>query len=743
MKFLYPFIAFLLFAWTLSDAEAGAIQDPVVGIVIEAAGGAPLAGANISIRELGVGGVTGPDGRFRLPEVPAGVHTLVVRADGYRTASRTFDHPGSGVLQIELGSLQILSEEVVVTSSPLGRGTRYQPAQILDRRTLHRQMDASLGETLEGSPGISMRSFGPAPSRPVIRGLDGERVLLLENGERMGDFSATSADHAVALDPLAIDRVEIVRGPASLLYGSSAMGGVINLFSLDQPREWSPGAAGSATLNAATVNRMAAGMLRGGYGSDRWAVAGSAMLRSAGDLRTPAGVLPETWINSYRIGGGFGYRGDRSETGFALTSMQNDYGIPDELDDLDEFLEIRSERHSFQSVSVLDLQGDLFNSMELRLQANYNRLDDIEIEVEQDGSLEEDLEKRLENLGAGGTLLLRHRPVGPFDGALGVNFQAREIRISGDEILAPDARELSGALFLYEELPVSESFSLNGGVRLELHDIRVSENAQFGPAELASVEGRSDAILSGSLGMNLRPSEEWEIGLQFARAFRTPSLEELYSDAPHSHAGAYEIGDPNLPNELALGSDLFARYRGDRIELSAAVYVNRIDNFIIYMPTGITDIPSGLPIFRYTARDAILTGFELQGVIRITQAWFAGFGADYVRGSQRIDGGSVPLASMPPMRTRLSIGYERGNLRVESGLRLVSRQDRVASAEPVTDGYTLLGMNASWRFGDGLSLSVRLENLLDETYRDHLTRVRDRNFPMPGRNFQSVIRWDF
>jgi iron complex outermembrane recepter protein len=732
------FTLFFIFAG-LSVLTAEPLSDPLKGLITERESGEPIPGATIYISELQRGVVADDQGEFEIRDLSEGRYTLVIQSVGFGSMTMEVSYPSDEWVRIELVKIRIESDDIIVTASPIGRNVQYQPAYSLNRVELQEKAAPSLGEILDGSPGVAMRSFGSAPSRPVIRGLDGDRVLILQNSERMGDMSSTAHDHAVALDPLAIERVEVIRGPASLLYGSSALGGVVNLFSHDLPQDWDPGMEGSLISHGATVNRLAAGLARGQYRTDKFAFSGSFALRDAGNVRTPEGVLPGTFLNSYSFGSGVGFRGNEVQTGVAITGMRYAYGLPEETDKPDEDVEIRMNRYQLQSVTTLNMSG-FFRKAEFRLSANRYLHDEIEIERRPDGQIEEELELGFDQSSLSSSVTFIHNPVSGFEGAFGFSGMYRDVQVRGAEALTPDASSYFLAAFLYEELDLGRGFSLQSGGRLEIQHIGLKKNAIFD--DLEGFENRMEWIFSGAAGLNYRPSNNWEIGMQVARAFRTPTLEELYSDAPHIGAGAYEIGNQNLKNEVSIGTDLFVVHRNEYLNIEIAGFLNRIDNFVSYSPTGDIHELSQLPVFIYDSVDAILYGFEISAEAVLNEHWKTGIVLDYVTGSQR-DEALTPLPFIPPLRTSFTLRYNKNNWWLGSRIRYVNSQSRVAPDETPTPGYTLLGLDAGYRIGTQLTLALRMDNLLDINYRDHLTRIEERNNPMPGRNLNASIRWDF
>lgn len=714
-------------------------DDKLRGEVLEATTGEPIPGATIQILETDRGAAADSEGQFEIDRPPEGRYMLLIRAIGYSTVHYQVEHPVESFIVIEMQPEVIRADDVIVTSSPLGRNIQYQPAEAFNAEMLQKKAAPSLGEILDGTPGVATRSYGSAPARPVIRGFDGDRVLVMQNGERMGDLSGTAVDHAVGLDPLAMERVEVVRGPASLLYGSSAIGGVVNMFSSDMPREWDPGTSATIKSHAATMNRMGAGLVRSQYGTERFAVTGRMIYRNGGDLQTPEGRLPDTAIDNLSYGGGIGYREGPLETSLSLSGMDYVYGLPEAIDLMDESIEIRMNRVNLQSISTLEMHG-FFEHAELRVHYSDYHHDEVAIERLQNQTVMEAIDISFDQQTLSSSLILRHRPVGAMEGAAGLSFNSSAISVGGGDALTPNASGYFLAGYIYEEIGLGNQFTVKTGARLEWKETFVKTNELFTDASL--FEDRSDMILSGAFGINYSPTSKWTAGLQVARAYRTPTIEELYSFAPHAAAGSFDIGDPTLENEFSLGADLFTEYTSSVVTSQLSLYVNRIDNFVDFSPTGETHQPSGLPVFEYGSKDALVYGFEFSTDVGITDRWQAGVGLDYVRGRER-SGEQHNLTFMPPFRTHLNLMYDNGTFWAGPRAQIVNRQDHVAPNEKPTPGYLLVGADTGYRFGHGVTISLRLDNLLNERYRDHLSRVENRDAPMPGRNLNAVVRWEF
>jgi len=714
-------------------------NSPLIGEVLNAETGEPIPGATILIQETERGVAADADGRFEFNELPQGSYTLTIRAVGFGTLNRPVNHPEDGFITIELQQDVFRADDVVVTGSPLGRNIHYQPAQSVNAEKLQRNAAPSLGEILDGNPGVATRSFGSAPARPVIRGFDGERVLVMQNGERMGDLSGTAVDHAVGIDPLSMDRVEVIRGPASLMYGSGAIGGVVNMFSNDMPREWEAGTRANIASHVSTVNRMGAGLISARHGGERFAAIGRMIYRNGGDLQTPEGRLPDTAIDNLSFGAGVGYRTGGFETGLSMAGMNYTYGLPEAIDDIDESIEIRMNRFNIQSISTMKM-GGFFDHAEVRVHYSDYGHDEIEIERLDPHLVQEEVEISFGQQTLSSSLVLRHRPLGAMEGALGLSFNKSQIRVGGADALTPNASGYFLAGYLYEEISISRAFTLKTGLRIEWKETFVKPNELF--PDKSEFEDRSGLVFSGALGLNYTPNANWTAGVQVARAYRTPTIEELYSFAPHSAAGSFDVGDPTLQNEFSIGTDLFIQRRAERFRGELSLFTNIVDNFVDFSPTGEVHEPSGLPVFEYRSKDAVVYGFEISTELALTDNISTSAGFDYVRGHERT-GGQNNLTFIPPFRTHLQVMYDNGSWWAGPRARIVNRQEKTAPNEDPTAGYLLIGGDAGYRLGHGFTFSLRLDNLLNERYRDHLSRVENRNAPMPGRNLNAMMRWEF
>jgi iron complex outermembrane recepter protein len=742
MKSLYLLLLILSVSFNSPFSHAQRSTDAnVFGHVVSAEDGIHIPFINVIIEGTRAGTITDVSGHYILTNVPEGKHTLVVKGMGYETVSTEFEISGRQSLEIdfEINYTGINIDEIVITSSPTASGFRYQPDMTYMGEDLQKRSEVSFGEMLNASPGIAMRSLGSSPARPVIRGMDGDRILVLENGERMGDISETSADHSIALDPLVASRVEVVRGPASLLYGSSALGGVINLMTTDIPDRWEAGTSGVVSLQGATMNRMGAGFGRYTYGNDKWSVTGRLAHRQSSDITTPDGRIPGTSMNNLDGSVGFGFNTEGAAGGASLSLTGQAYEIPDNSDEPDQGVEIRMQRQAFQGRVSFNNSGFMDKG---QLRINASRMFQDEVEYEWLGNvLNEDVSLNYEKYAFSSTLTMQHKPFGFFDrGAVGLNLHGHRMDVGGIEAYTPGESRINAGLFTFQEIPLSNIMRLQAGLRIDFMHTSPLTNILFPNA----VTKRDAINYTGSIGFNHRPIEGLEVGGQFARSHRNPSVEELYANGPHLGAGVYEIGNNNLKDEVGQGADFFIRWVNTIIEFEIAGFVNYFRNYIIFEPTGDFDPVSGYQVFRYMGDEARLMGGEMSVSVKLHDNLELGLGTDYVDG-RRLNNGRSYLPFIPPLRFMTDLEYDFGFGWIGAKMLSAARQDRIAPDENETDGYTLLGFSAGYRLtSPGRHVIIfRIDNLLDQRYRDHLSRIEDRNFPMPGRNFTLAYRLFF
>jgi iron complex outermembrane receptor protein len=697
-------------------APAGARQvaGAVEGRLFNSLSLEPVTAGSVTLEELGRTIAIAADGTYRFEGVPPGRYHLLVQADGY-VPTRQELTVGAAVISHDVAVDPELHYSEVISVSPGGRDQfeSYQPTSVLAGQDLARELEATIGATLESQPGVAERSFGPGSSRPVIRGLDGDRVLILEDGQRSGDLSSQSGDHGVNVNPASAERLEIVRGPATLLYGANAIGGLVNVISNDVPTAPVSKLTGGVTADfgsAATDGGAAADV---SWGTGRYGFHAGGGGRGSDDVSTPQGEVENSQSRAAFANIGGSWTTSRGYVGASYGYDDSKYGIP--------FVEegniqLTPRRH------VVNLRGEareLASFVEsLRVSVGIRRYRHDELEGEEVGT-------QFENNTVEAEALAGHRAYGRLKGTFGGWALTRAFEAVGEEALSPPVDQRGVAGFAYEELTWPHA-TFQFGARVE--------HARFEPE--GGLRSRDFTNLSGSVGLLVRPTDQTTIAVSVARASRNPALEELYFNGPHPGNFAFEIGNQDLDSEHALGTDLSFRWRHHRVSGEITYFRNAIADYIFRNPTG--EVVDDFPVIEFVAADSVLEGIEahLDGSITGTLSGEVGF--DYVRGTLTDLG--RPLPRIPPLRGRAGLRYQKNAFQAGGQVVLVAEQDRVFGEETPTAGYQLLNLFSSWSFPTGAALSTltaRLDNAIDELYRNHLSFIKD-FVPEMGRNFKVI-----
>lgn len=721
----------------LPTAARAAVEPPPIAGVVRDSVGTPLPNVQVVLAELNHGQSTDAHGRFTFRSIPAaGTYHLDARLIGYAPRHVSVVVPAEGepvsvTITLVPTALQLAS--LHVTASPIGEA---DPMRItrstveLSDKALARNVGASVAQTLAGQPGLAMRYAGPAAAAPIIRGLEGDRILVLQDGQRSGDLSSSAPDHGVTVDPLAAQRIEVVRGPASLLYGNNALGGVVNVISNDIPVTMPQKVDGFVASQAESVNPGAGisaaltAPLLGGL-----AVSGRLGARRMDDVRVGGGdVLDNSYSHNLNGVAAIALVGEHDHGGLAYRGYGFDYGLPASGE---ERAHIEGRRHEVAGRADINLGGWL-DHLRVDGTAQWYAHD----EIEGTGEIGTSFELRTQTL----TATTRTR-VGRLNGAFGFSGLLREYAARGEEALTPPADSRTGGVFLYQQLPLGRGArapSLELGARVDAYKIRSREVdvERFGPA----VE-RSFRNVSGSVGTSIPLGPSMSLGLSAARAFRAPTVEELFSNGFHAAAGSFDLGDPRLRLETNRGFDAVLRAQATRVTGQLSAYLNQVDDYIAALALRDTTTEEGatVPLVAYTQRDASLRGVEGQIEGEVIRHIVLGAMGDVTRGRFR-DGGALPY--MPAGRLGGSVRWDNRRMSVGVESRHAFAQDDVSPNELAAGAYDLLNLSASYTVVTRLAvhtITLRADNVLDERYADATSRIKS-IAPNPGRNLSLVYR---
>lgn len=649
--------------------------------------------------------------------------------------------------------------EIVINSTPLGRSSieSAQPVSVLGGRGLRLRDAETIGETVAEVPGVSTSTFGAGASRPVIRGLGGERVRVMENGLGTKDISSTSPDHAVAIDPSLADQVEVVRGPAALMFGTSAVGGVVNAVNGRIPLAIPDGpASGEVESSYGTVDESREGSGKLDVPFESFVLHLDGSLRKSDDYRIPGfartpavraeesssadeprGKVPfsSTERESGAVGGS--YFLENGVIGGAISAFDTTYGVPNGEEDVSVDLTHRR----YEGRSRLDMPLPLIETSDIKIA--YSDYSHDELEQGEVGT-------RFTSEGIDTRAELRHLPIGVFEGLLGLQLQQTDFSATGAEAFLPSNDELISSIFLFEELPLDRTVKLQLGARVDSTEREANGYTPPGTIGGDSV-GQTDfrrnfVTTSFSSGVVMEQDGGNVLALALAYTERAPSAQELFANGAHVATGAFEIGDPDLGVERSIGVDVSLRRTRGAVTGSLGGFYNRFFDYIdLSGDHQITVPPDGeeaLEVLVFRQEDAQFFGaeaeldFHLFGPVdeqRPSSTDCVLFArADWLWAAQA--GSGTPLSRMPPARIAGGIRYQDEKTEGSLEVAQLFRQERNNPAESETPGYTDLKARAAYEIIGGplpVELFVRGENLLNAKERNHVSFLKD-IAPLPG-----------
>jgi iron complex outermembrane receptor protein len=709
-------------------------------------------------------------------------------ACSFATAAHAQDEDGAAADAATEGD-DFHGPEIVVTAGGLERLDVVAGTATLEGDVLHRNLDGQIGEILSRTPGVSATSFSPGASRPVLRGLQGDRVRVLVDGIGAIDASNTSTDHAVTIDPLTAQRIEVLRGPAVLLYGSSAIGGAVNVIDKRIPRSVpqepvhidalaSADTAFDLREGGASVDLPLAPTLAlhldGSYReTSDVEIAGFVLSRplrqdlledaaeeaaeghedEAAELRTAAearGRLPNSATETYSLGAGLAWIGESAHLGASVGYYDTVYGVPlrpgaashdhghddehDHEDDHGADGETHAHEHGDVSIDLRQWRVDVRGAVELgsgpfeqvTTRWGYSDYTHTEFEGDEVGTefFVEGIEGRLE-------LIQRERD--GWRGSIGGQIFHRDFEAIGAEAFVPANTTKSLALFTLQEWDL-DPFGIELGGRYDRTRLTTR----------APVAERTFDTASGAIGLTYSPAPGLRVGLNGSRSARAPSAEELFAQGPHIATQQFEIGNPDLSQETALGLEAYARARVAGADLALNVYRTWFDAFVYLAATGAE--LEGLPVYRQSQQDARNFGIEAQASAPLGQAggfrWVADLQGDYVRATLD-DGTAVPRT--PPLSLLGALEAQSDAVDLRGEVQWFAAQNRTAPLESASDSFAHVNLSVAWkplRGTDNVTVMLQANNLFDAEGRRHASFTRD-FVPLAGRNVKLSVRTSF
>ena len=592
----------------------------------------------------------------------------------------------------------------------------------------------SLGEALSREVGVNSTQFGWAASRPVIRGLGGDRIRVLQNGIGLLDASGASQDHAVTTNILTAESVEVVRGPINLLYGSSAIGGVVNIVNSRIHTAPIEGFMGAADLRAESVNQGQNYAAKLDYGTNNFALHVDGQFIKTEDFDTPEGEVANSAIEQDSVAVGATYfDGHQNYFGLAYSSFKNFYGVVKE-----ENAQIDLNQDRVELAGYYRTKGWV---KAIRVKSAQTLYHHTELENGEAAT-------RFENAGNETRVELIQNNQGKWSGIFGFQSQLIQFKALGEEAFLPstDLREL--ALFGFEEY-TSGKWKLSAGLRAET-SLQKSDDEAFFAEEIERSFDNKSLAFGGLYQWSQKVSTGWNLSYNE----RAPSYQELFADGAHLAVGIYEQGDQQLENESSVGLEWSLRYQNLNNNFVMTMFQQSFDHFVALNPTGsfddtdesgtAGDSDEDFEIYNYQQQKAEFRGFEIEWRRQWVAGWATRASFDYLYGKNRTTG--QPLARVSPKRFGVGLGYRFDQLETELEWRYVAKQDRVAENETKTDAYSMLNWTSSYRVMTGessaLDIYVNIENITDVEARNHVSLLKDQ-VTLAGRNFVMGGRWMF
>jgi len=672
-------------------------------------------------------------------------------------------------------------EKILITASPLKRTILESstPVTILSGEALDQNQAATLGDTLKSVPGVHSSYFGPVASSPIIRGLDGPRVKVVQNGLGASDASRVGPDHQVSTETSTATQIEVLRGPATLLYGNGAIGGVVNVVDNRLPVQRQEGLSGEVFAqydNVADAKTLSTDL---NAGVDDFAFHIDGYTRKTDDYKIPvpadideegdSTTLDNSAIDASGYNLGAGWITDNNRVAFSYGHMDSEYGLPAEED---VYIKLKQDRYQ-GVVDWNNLDGFI---KAVHWQNAYTDYEHSEIEGAEIGTTfkNESIESRL---------WAEHSAVYGWSGGVGLHYNSSDFKAIGEEAFTPPTKTDSTAVFLVEEKEVGPLlWQLGARIEQSTHDVDNNFFTELSSSNNISFDNKDYTSVSSSAGVIWSINDRHSLAFNYAYSQRAPSASEIYAYGPHLGTGTYEVGggfelttdngaynvvqsDETMDKEVSNNIDLTYRYNTDALNVTFSVFNNYVNSYIF---ENITDLvisegsfitsaeyeeqvaafgepeeeTDGLPVVLFAQQDAHLYGYEAQVDWHFNDDWRLEVFSDYTRA--KLDaGGNVPR--MPPMRFGSSVHYEYGNWHSEIEIIRNSKQDKIGENETETKGYTMLSASANYYFSlDDVDMTFYLkgDNLTDQEGRVHSSYLKD-EAPLPGRSISLGLRARF
>lgn len=726
-------IIFLIISIGLSKLYA-ANSGEIKGEIFSAENEKPLENCIIRIVELKKISLTNNSGKYQLQNVKPGEYQIEFSRIGYRTERRKAKIIKDSVYTIDykLIPVGVTSAEIVIASersnSKFSEITDH--ATTLNGKELQRKLGATIAASLQNEAGMSSRSMGPAPARPVIRGLSGSRVVMAEDDVPTTDMSATSPDHAVGIEPFSSEKIEIIRGPKVLEYTTNSTGGVVNVVKNAIPnREFlSYNIEGSGFYESANNGRL--GALSVSAPIDDFALNAKYSLRKTDDLYAGGKKLENSNIETQDYSIGSSYFIDKNRLGFGISEFSTKYGIPGGFVGAHpKGVDIDMLKRTIDAKGLLHFHGDMVDNAEINISRTYFK----QTEYESNGSVGSQFVIK-NYFGALKFNGFKNESIE--ENSFGLNFQIKDFE-PGGYVFTPKTSSLSLSPFYFIDFNIGNHY-LQAGVRYS-YDKYTPDKIELN-SKIGVIDEKEFHSLAASISIMNKIGDSFFAGVNFSATSRAPALEEVFSQGPHLAAYSFEVGNPNLKEEYGFGAEIFTYVKSEAIYSMFNIFINELPYYIAARNTGKINYQQLLPIYAYSGMHARLFGFDTKTEYKLNSALELSFIASYTVGLN-IDEDSY-LPAIPPLKGIVELKYSNMNFNCGINSELACVQNNVDKFEATTPGYVSFGAYTQYLYNLNnlaLTFSLTIDNIFDTDKRNHLSRIKS-ILPDPGRNLRLVTK---
>jgi len=725
-----------LLAYLIITSQIFASARDIDGIVLDSETNQAIPNVVIYIQELSRTITCDANGRFNISEIEYGNYTIVLNHIAYKEniSIVNINDVTKDIIVFYMIPKNIELDPIIISDyeSYSKFDDLKELSNVLKGKELQKELGLTLASTLKNEAGLAVRSMGPAPSRPVIRGLGSNRVLISEDGIKTIDLSATSPDHAVTIDPFTISRVEVIRGPKVLTQSSTTIGGIVNVVREEIPTRIHDNLTGQMGIFGESVNKGFLGSVTFEVPLEPIAIKTEVSRRKTNNLNTPDGKLKNSNSENFNYNFGSSYIFDNGFIGASFRRFEIDYGIPGGFVGAHpNGVDISIEKNQYNIKSRFDLNMEGFQNFEFTLNRVYYR----HKEFESSGKVGSEFEI----INYGGDFKVHHHQFGSFaNGILGASFEYRDFNVGGFVFTSP-SKSFNISAYAFENLSYKK-FSFEMGARYNFD--RITPNEEKEDTKIGNIIERRFGTYSLSLSVLYQQSENVYFGANISKSSRVPTIEELFSEGPHLAAYSYEVGNPTLSAETGFGGEIFTYHKFKTIYFNFNFFGNSLDNYIIPRNSGEINFATFLPIYKTEGVGALLYGIENRVEWDFYNKFQFSNTVSLTRGEFK-KGGNLP--QIPPIKGLAEIKYRSEILNFGIAAEWASKQDKIDEFELPTNGYIVFNLFLQYSLVSKhvtSNFNFGIYNLLNREYRNHLSRVKI-ILPEAGTNFRLSYKMYF